>query len=75
MPSYLAAGIAKIPLKELNGGRQLGQYNGSTAFLIGVITLMCVTWIGPSQGVRLRLGSMYIDVSFPRPSSAPYLDI
>jgi hypothetical protein len=36
---------------------------------------MCVTWIGPSQGVRLRLGAMYIDVSFPRPSSAPHLDI
>ena len=40
-----------------------------------VTALTRVTWIGPSQVVRLCLGSMYIDVSFPRPFSAPYLDI
>src|SRR5882762_400883 len=36
---------------------------------------MCVTWIGPSQGGSLTSWRMYIDVSFPRPSSAPHLDI
>ena len=50
---------------------------GFSLFRPGVVitALMCVTWIGPSQGVRLRLGALYIDVSFPRPSSAPHLDI
>jgi len=39
------------------------------------MALMCVTRIGPSQGGSLASWRMYIDVSFPRPSSAPRLDI
>jgi len=36
---YPVARTVKIPLKWLNGGRQLGQYNGSTAFLISGVKL------------------------------------
>src|SRR6266699_2962632 len=41
MPSCLTARTVKIPLKWLNGGRQLGKYNGSTVFLIGGVKLTC----------------------------------
>ena len=36
----------------------------------------CIAWTRePSQGFAYRLGTVYIDVSFPLPSSAPHLDI